>query len=87
MSGPASGPELELVDDAYLAKMAAFESDCNDGKGEPAACHHVGEFYSVALTNNMQQVGVFCWGGGGVATGQPHRNGARGWGGGGGRRG
>ena len=35
MSGPASGPELELVDDAYLAKMAAFESDCNDGKGEP----------------------------------------------------
>lgn len=38
---------MELVDDAYETKMAAFEVDCNDGKGEPIACHHVGEFYSV----------------------------------------
>ena len=33
---------MNLVDEAYLEKMAAFEVDCNDGKGEPAACHHVG---------------------------------------------
>ena len=32
---------MNLVDEAYLEKMAAFEVDCNDGKGEPAACHHV----------------------------------------------
>lgn len=59
MSGPASGPELELVDDAYLAKMAAFESDCNDGKGEPAACHHVGEFYSVVRDEHDRAARVY----------------------------
>ena len=32
---------------SYTYRMAGFEIDCNDGKGEPSACHHVGEFYSV----------------------------------------
>jgi len=27
--------------------MAGFEIDCNDGKGEASACHHVAEFFSV----------------------------------------
>jgi hypothetical protein len=39
--------ELNRVDEAYETKMAAFEVDCNDGKGEAMACHHAGEFYTV----------------------------------------
>ena len=39
--------ELNLVDDAYETKMAAFESDCNDGKGDPLPCHQTAEFFSV----------------------------------------
>ena len=39
--------ELNLVDDAYETKMAAFESDCNDGKGEALPCHQTAEFFSV----------------------------------------
>ena len=50
---------LELVDDAYLAKMVAFESDCNDGKGEPAACHHVGEFYSIVRDEHERAARVY----------------------------
>ena len=39
--------ELNLVDDAYETKMSAFESDCNDGKGEALPCHQTAEFFSV----------------------------------------
>ena len=52
-------PQLELVDDAYLAKMTAFESDCNDGKGEPAACHHVGEIYIVGRDEHERAAKVY----------------------------
>jgi hypothetical protein len=38
--------ELNLIDDEYIAKMVAFEIDCNDGTGEAMACHHVAEFFS-----------------------------------------
>lgn len=55
----SSDPGLELVDDAYLTKMAAFESDCNDGKGEPAACHHVGEFYSIVREEYIRAARVY----------------------------
>ena len=34
---PIQVDSLERVDDEYEAKMAAFEVDCNDGKGEPVA--------------------------------------------------
>ena len=34
-------------------RMAGFEIDCNDGKGEPSACHHVGEFFSVIKVANF----------------------------------
>lgn len=54
-----SQPALELVDDAYIAKMAAFESDCNEGRGEPAACHHVGEFYSVVRDEHERAARVY----------------------------
>lgn len=50
---------MELVDDNYLAKMAGFESDCNDGKGEPSACHHVGEFYSVVTDEHSRAAKVY----------------------------
>lgn len=39
--------DLVEIDDEYETKMAAFESDCNDGEGVPAACHQVGEFYAI----------------------------------------
>lgn len=44
-STPTGG--LERVDENYEAKMVAFEVDCNDGTGEPVACHHVGEYMAV----------------------------------------
>jgi TPR repeat protein len=50
---------MNLVDDAYLEKMAAFEVDCNDGKGEPAACHHVGEFYSVVKDQHARSAKIY----------------------------
>jgi hypothetical protein len=33
--------KLNKIDENYENKMVAFESDCNDGKGEAIACHHV----------------------------------------------
>lgn len=36
---------IERVDETYETKMAGFEVDCADGKGEPSACHYVAEFY------------------------------------------
>lgn len=45
-SGDRVDFQLDRVDEAYETKMVAFESDCNDGKGDPTACHHVGEFFS-----------------------------------------
>lgn len=33
--------EMNRIDDAYIERMTAFEADCNDGKGEPMACHQV----------------------------------------------
>lgn len=39
--------DLTRVDKEYELKMTAFEVDCNGGEGEPMACHHVGEFYTV----------------------------------------
>lgn len=50
---------MELVDDAYDAKMTAFEIDCNDGKGEPSACHHVGEFFSIVKDDHKRAFNVY----------------------------
>lgn len=36
--------------------MRAFESDCNDGKGNAVACHQVGEFLSV-VKSDFQKAG------------------------------
>lgn len=38
---------MERIDDAYETKMVAFEIDCNDGKGEPIACHHAAEYFAL----------------------------------------
>jgi len=38
---------MNLIDQRYEEKMAAFELDCNDGMGVGKACHQVGEYYSV----------------------------------------
>ena len=50
--------EMNLVDEENEAKMAAFEVDCNDGKGEPMDCHHVGEFYSVVKDQHDRSASV-----------------------------
>lgn len=52
---------MNLVDDAYLDKMAAFEVDCNEGRsnGEAAACHHVGEFYSVVKDEHKRSSRIY----------------------------
>jgi hypothetical protein len=50
---------MERVDEAYEAKMLAFEIDCNDGKGEPQACHHVGEFYSVVKDQHDRSAKIY----------------------------
>ncbi|KAJ1436118.1 hypothetical protein B484DRAFT_445799 [Ochromonadaceae sp. CCMP2298] len=50
---------MELVDEGYEIKMAGFEVDCADGKGEPIACHHVGEFYSVVKEEFTRSAAVY----------------------------
>ena len=51
--------DLERVDEAYETKMAGFEVDCNDGQGAPAACHHVGEFYSTVKSDYKRAAKVY----------------------------
>jgi hypothetical protein len=51
--------EYNLVDDAYVEKMTAFEMDCADGQGEPMACHHVGEFFSVVRNEHDRAAKVY----------------------------
>lgn len=51
--------ELNRVDDAYDEKMVAFESDCNDGKGEAIACHHVGEYFSLVKDDFIRSAKVY----------------------------
>ena len=51
--------ELTLVDDAYETKMAAFESDCNDGKGEALPCHQTAEFYSVVKEDRARSAKLY----------------------------
>jgi TPR repeat protein len=51
--------ELNLVDERYEEKMAAFEVDCNDGEGSGQACHHVGEFFSVIKNDRKRSKIIF----------------------------
>ena len=46
--------KLELVDEAYEAKMLGFEIDCREGEGTPMGCHNVGEFYSVVKEDHKR---------------------------------
>ena len=50
---------MNLVDDEYELKMAAFEVDCNDGFGFGTACHHVAEFYSVVKDEHDRAKATF----------------------------
>lgn len=49
--------ELNLVDAEYITRMTGFEADCNNGKGDPMACHQVGEFFSL-IKNDRERAGV-----------------------------
>eukprot|EP01038_Epipyxis_sp_PR26KG_P008969 gene8969-12098_t len=51
--------KLSKVDDEYEAKMVAFQIDCQEGKGEPAACHHVGEFFSVVKSDFVKAASIY----------------------------
>jgi hypothetical protein len=60
-SGPTiEDMELSRVDDQYIARMTAFEVDCNEGRGEPAACHSVGDFLSVVKSVNNLSLLPIC---------------------------
>ena len=54
-----NGNSMELVDDAYEAKMLAFEVTCNEGQGEAMGCHNVGEFYSVVKEDHARAAAVY----------------------------
>ena len=51
--------EIERVDADYETRMAGFEVDCNDGKGNSMACHQVGEFYSVVKDDHARAAAVY----------------------------
>lgn len=51
--------DLTQVDKDYEARMVAFEVDCFDGKGEPIACHRVGEYYSVVANDHVKAAKVY----------------------------
>lgn len=48
---------LGLVDEEYITRMTGFEADCNNGKGDPMACHQVGEFFSL-VKNDRERAGT-----------------------------
>ena len=50
---------IERVDKNYEIKMAGFEIDCNDGKGEAAACHHAGEFYATVKQEHKRAAEIY----------------------------
>ena len=61
-SGPTiEDMELSRVDDQYIARMTAFEIDCNEGRGEPAACHSVGDFLSVVMNDHKRAFQTFTY--------------------------
>ena len=59
MTSTSPPVEFHYVDEAYETKMAAFEIDCNEGRGEPLACHHVGEFYAVVKDDHKRASKVY----------------------------
>jgi TPR repeat protein len=50
---------IELVDEAYEAKMIAFEIGCADGAGDAMGCHNVGEFLSVVKDDHARAAAVY----------------------------
>ena len=50
---------MELVDEVYEEKMVGFEVDCNSGKGDSTACHHVGEYFSVVKNDKGRAAKVY----------------------------
>jgi hypothetical protein len=56
MSSPV---EFSRVDAEYENKMTLFESDCNDGRGDAPACHHVAEFLSVVKNDYFRAAQVY----------------------------
>ena len=51
--------DLNLVDEDYITRMTGFEADCNDGKGDPMACHQVGEFFSLVKDDRVRAGKVY----------------------------
>jgi hypothetical protein len=50
---------LEEVNETYETKMAGFEVDCADGKGEATACHYVAEFYATIKEQHERAAALF----------------------------
>ncbi len=47
------------VDAEYEERMLAYEVDCNDGKGSPASCHAVAEYYGAILNNPIKALDIY----------------------------
>lgn len=39
--------------------MVDFESDCNDGKGDPLGCHHAAEYFAAVKEEHERAAGLF----------------------------
>lgn len=50
---------MQEVDPEYEAKMVSFEMDCNDGKGEPAACHFTAEFHAAVKQDYDRAAAIY----------------------------
>lgn len=58
--GQANIPDgLTEMDSVYEIKMVAFESDCNDGKGDSLGCHHAAEYFAAVKEEHERAAGLF----------------------------
>jgi len=53
------GMDFVEVNDEYINRMTSYEMDCNDGKGDPLACHNCGEFFSVIMDDKHKARKIF----------------------------
>jgi hypothetical protein len=56
---PDSLVTLVELNEEYDIKMVGFESSCNDGKGVPVSCHHVGEYFAQVKEDFARAAGTY----------------------------
>uniref|UniRef100_A0A7S1UIG9 Beta-lactamase n=1 Tax=Phaeomonas parva TaxID=124430 RepID=A0A7S1UIG9_9STRA len=51
--------EVKALDEDYQTRMAGFEADCADGKGDGYSCQSAGEFFAVVKTDHERAARIF----------------------------